>query len=395
MREDTISYKYYFIGILLSMMLLLGACKKNNPRKVKIKRHVTVECPDFDQNSSPSRRKIQKIIDKNVRDHTVKLIPVTSSLRFETIDLENKKLDIPEFKQFKNNRSEFTADGKEQFDRIIQTLYDYLGEGSDGDGATIKIVGSASQIPTSYHPNKPNYGLNPDGSSITGETSIENNVFLAHDRAMTLAYSIKEVFPFLEVVTPELEEIELGPTEWTMDVREKLYYAKLRGDEEEVKRIYAPYQKEQFVKIESQDVFAKRIKPDIIRSYSVAAIPRFKQTVNGKEEIIKSAFVISKQTYELFKKTNKFTNVETRDAFLQNNGLQIMSTDIADEKRWYIVSSSEEIDAINIQGDDEKILAMYQVGLLNFKDRELVRNALIQYYIKEDKFTYVVNSKEY
>lgn len=386
-----LGYYKYLIGALL-VILCLSSCRRNY-FKLRAQRNVTVDCPKYKQRSWPKARRVQKMVQKNIGDKTVKLIPLTSSLRFETIDLETKKLEIPEFKQFKNNRSEFTANGQEQFDRIIQLLYDYLGEGSNGKGATIKIVGSASQIPTSYHPNKPNYGINPDGSSITGQTSVENNIFLAYDRAMTLAYSIKEVFPYLDVLTPELEEIKLGPTKWTMAVREKLYYAKKRGDEEEIKEIYAPYQKEQFVKIESQDVFSRRIKPEILHSFSVAAIPRMTRMVDGKEEMIRSSFVISKETYKLFKHTNKFTNVEAREMFIQDQGLQIISTEINFEKRWYIVSSAEEINAINIPDDDEKILAMYQVGLLNFKDRELVRNALIQYYIREDKFTFMVKPK--
>lgn len=311
----------YLICISILLGLFTG-CRRNY-FKVKARRNASLKCPNYKQKSFPSSKRIQRMVEKKTKKPHAQFITITSTLRFETIDLENKQLDIPEFKQFKNNRSEFTGEGDTQFNKILGQLKDYLGEDSNGDGATLRITGSASQIPTSYHPNKPNYGINPDGSSIRGETSVENNIFLAYDRAMTLAYKIKETYPYIDIITPELEEIKLGKTKWTMAVREELYRAIQANDKEAIAKVYEPFQKDQFVKIESQDIFIKRIKPSVLHSYAIAAIPRIVMTQDTVVESIKSSFVVSKETYHIIKHHKHFKTVEARDAFLAEKGLQI------------------------------------------------------------------------
>ena len=45
--------------------------------------------------------------------------------------------------------------------------------------------------------------------------------------------------------------------------------------------------------------------------------------------------VISQETYKIFKQTNKFPNKEDREAFLQDQGLRIVSTEINFEKSYF------------------------------------------------------------
>jgi len=100
--------------------------------------------------------------------------------------------------------------------------------------------------------------VNPDGSSIKGQTTIENNIYLAHARAMELAYCIKAIYPLIEVLTPKFEDIELGKTKWDFKTQKALDKAYLAGDHIGKEQVFEPFQKEQYVLVERKDLFIKR-----------------------------------------------------------------------------------------------------------------------------------------
>ena len=205
-----------------------------------------LRCPDKSKDRENITGKFKET-DELDEDEGASIKRHTRSIHFDIIELDEAKLEIPAFKQFKNNMTDFTNDGEEQFKFILNEIRDFLGENTDGKGITLKIIGSASQIPTSFDPSKPNNNINEDGSSKTGLTSIENNRKLAQARAMELARKIKEVFTNITINTPELEEIKLGPTNWDKNAQDRLNDAFLRGDRAGMQTVYEPYQKEQFV----------------------------------------------------------------------------------------------------------------------------------------------------
>ena len=98
---------------------------------------------------------------------------------------------------------------EEQFKLIIKEIRQYLGANNKtGEGVTLKIFGSASQIPTSFDPSKPNNNIRPDGSSIPGRTSIENNKKLAQARALELANKIKKVLEDLNTKEKKVKNFQ-------------------------------------------------------------------------------------------------------------------------------------------------------------------------------------------
>jgi len=359
------------------------------------RRRAIMRCPDFNNEFKHVTGKMERSGSDDGDDQEVtpaRIVGMTELITFDVIHVETKTLDIPEFKQFKNNMSDFTAAGEEQFQKIIEQLKEYLGDNSKGNGVTLYIKGSASQIPTSYHPNKPNFNINPDGTSIRGETSIENNRFLAHARAMELAYKIKERFTHIEVVTPELEEITIGKTVWDAKTQKALEEAYIAGDREAMDAVFEPFQKDQYVKVLSNDQFIKTVQPNAIKSFSVAAIPRFVLKDGETETIVRAALTVSKETYDKLKSVRSFRTIEARDAFLANNNLRIESTQLGGETRWFIIGTSAEQNALDMTDDEAKVLAMYELGLINLKDYPVLEKAITEKHLREHKYKYKIKA---
>ncbi len=317
------------------------------------------------------------------------LLVKTDIMEFDIMELGENKLDIPEFKQFKNNRSEFTANGNEQFDKIITQLKDYLGDNTLGEGLTLRIRGSASQIPTSYHPKKENFGINLDGSSIKGQTNVKNNVYLAHARAMQLAYSIKKVYPLIQVLTPEFEDIELGATQWNQKTQKALDKAHIAGDRAGKELVFEPFQKEQFVIVESKDLFVKTIKPNAIKTYTVAAVPRLKFNQDGEEVEIKGQLIISERTFQLLKNSHlKFQNTDDREVFMQENNLKVVQVD----DRWHLVSNGNEEKALRINDLNKRLAELYKLNMNHDADYLHITELVKKHHLQNNKYKYIIKS---
>lgn len=235
-------------------------------------------------------------IGKDTAAPNVILEPKVNEMHFDIIKLGERRLDIPAFKQFKNNMTDFTADGEEQFKEIITKIRDFLGSNTDGKGVTLRIVGSASQIPTSFDYTKPNNNIRADGGSIPGQTSIANNKLLARARALELANKIQLVFKNITIVMPTVEEIKLGATAWDWNAQRRLNKAVKAKDKAAIAAVYEPYQKEQFVKVESEEVHTKTVKPESIKMYTVRVTPQVYYS-DGTAQAIIDEFIVSKSTY--------------------------------------------------------------------------------------------------
>ena len=340
-----------------------------------------LKCPDNRKSKKDEKGKF-KDPSEEIEDAGASVKRFTRSIHFDIIELEMAHLDVPAFKQFKNNMTDFTVDGEEQFKTIIQKIRDFLGTNTQGYGITLKIIGSASQIPTSYNPSLPNNNINEDGSSIYGETSIENNKALARARAMELAKKIKEVFSFITIETPTLEEITLGETVWDETAKQRLVEAHINGDLEAKQLLFEPYQKEQFVKVESQDSYMKTVKPEAIDMFMVSVRPKIVYDIeNGQEKTI-SSFIVSKETYEKIGGTLRFDSVQERDVYLRSMGLNRIYDDRHGDKRWFLYRTNDELKAIEMENDMDRIYAMYEIGLVDEKDKELLEEIIKEKYLK-------------
>lgn len=343
-----------------------------------------LRCPDKSKDRENISGKFKATEELN-EDQGASIKCHTRSIHFDIIELDEAKLEIPAFKQFKNNMIDFTNDGEEQFKFILNEIRDFLGENTDGEGITLKIIGSASQIPTSFDPSKPNNNINEDGSSKAGLTSIENNRKLAQARALELARKIKEVFVNISINTPELEEIKLGSTTWDKNAQDRLNDAFLRGDTTAMQAVFAPYQKEQYVLVESQDSYMKTIKPEAIEMYLVSIRPKIIYTIDGEEEKAISTFIVSKNTYEKIGGTLQFESVEERDAYLKREHLRKIDDRRHGDERWFLYATHEELKAIQLIDDYQRIYSMYELGMVDEKDKEVLKEIIREKYLSPYK----------
>lgn len=309
------------------------------------------------------------------------------TIKFDIVHLEEVNLEIPAFKQFQNNRTNFTEEGKEEFDEFIKLIAKVSGHSKQGMGLTLHIKGSASQIPTSFDPDKPNNNINPDGSSIKGQTSKENNIKLAHARAIQLAKKIKQRFPKIEIVIPSLSEIEDGTTPWTRDHQLALNKAYLASDLEAIDEIYAPFQKDQYVKVELKSTFIKTVQPHNLKMYAIASHPRFTHKTTQGRRFIHGPLVVSKKTYESLGDHLVFHSISERDQFLKSKGLEIAHTLIGKSERWFVVSPAEK-EALMIENEEQKIAALYKLGMVHYKDEQTLQAILTQEYLDKNLYSY-------
>ncbi len=346
--------------------------EKLHRNNVELEKHSKLECPE-----KAARKPTKLDLPEHETNVKANLIRSSASVHFDLIELEDVHLDIPAFKLFKNNMTDFTADGIQEFKEILQKIEHFLGNNHDGKGVTLKIVGSASQIPTSFDPIFPNNNINPNGSSIAGQTSIQNNKKLAKARADELAHKIKSIFPGIIIETPTLEDIELGKTPWTREVQRKLNFAAMQGNAAEVQRIYEPFQKDQWVKVESKDRTKRTVQPESIKMYLVSTTPYLKIKINKIETEIKSVFIVSKSTFDAIGDHHLFGNVAARDHYLKKLGLKIFTEEKDGNTRYYMLKGSQETAAFHIADKYERIYSLYKFGIVDNLDEQILEEKII------------------
>ena len=348
-------------------------------------KQMELKCPD--KNSRKKKEKdIKYVATEEYDDYQatpdVLINTAVEEIHFDIIKLSENKLEIPAFKQFKNNMTDFTADGEEEFKTIISKIRDFLGDNTDGKGVTLKIIGSASQIPTSFDPTKPNNNIQANGSSIPGQTSIDNNKLLAQARATELAKKIQLVFGNITIITPELSDIQLGATPWDWRAQRDLNEAIHSEKQGAVDAVFAPFQKEQFVQVESEEVHAKTVKPKSIKMYTVSMTPKVYFKDHTMQTFIDAQFVVSKETYDLIGGSRRFESVDDRAAFLKSHNLEIQYSEKYGFKRWYIVQAGIEKQTMSMANDYDRIYQQYLVGLVDNLDKKVLRKIITEKYLK-------------
>lgn len=340
----------------------------------------TNDCPDFIK--AKAKREGKK--PKPGNGHEAKLARGTNVIKFNVIQLADRKLDIPAFKQFKNNMTDFTADGEEEFKKLVQKLKEHLGDNITGEGVELVIVGSASQIPTSFDPSKPNNNIRPDGSSIQGKTTIENNKLLALARATELGKKIKAIFPEIQLAIPTLDQIKLGPTPWTESAQKRLNAAVVKKDQLAINKVYEPYQKEQYVMVSTKDYKTEFIQPESLRSCYINLVPAvFHMDADGKFNI--SHFTVSEAIYNKIASNITFDDVEERDAFLKEEmKIGVYHSTYAGQEHWFMLTAKEAL-SLRQKEDFKKVKGLYKDRIFDSKDRVILENIIVTETLKNLK----------
>ncbi|TAF75520.1 MAG: hypothetical protein EAZ53_05315 [Bacteroidetes bacterium] len=304
------------------------------------------------------------------------LIRSTQTLKFNLVEVNDIQLNIPAFKQFKNNRTDFTEDGEHVFKEITEKIKLFLGTDNKNKPFLLHIAGSASQIPTSFDPKKPNNNLKPDGSSISGQTSLENNKLLAKARADELAKKLKHLFPTLSITSPNLAEIKIGEEKWNWQHQKELAEAIKKKDRKAMDLIFEPFQKDQWVVVNSSDRTTKKIQPESVKMFMVSTSPPLKSKIENKEQFVKTIFIVSKNTYDKVGPTKIFGSIAERDKFLRKMSLKIFHQDKDTLSRWYLLSGKEELNAFNTKDYEEKVWKMYKLGIADIADEALLQKLI-------------------
>ena len=330
------------------------------------------DCPDF--------KKAKAIRDgkkpKEGQSADVKLLRGKTMIKFNVIKLGDRKLEIPAFKQFKNNMTDFTADGEEEFKRIVEKLRVHFGPNTTGEGAKLEIIGSASQIPTSFDPSKPNNNIHADGTSLAGKTTIENNKLLALARATELGNKIKRVFPDVELSIPSLSEIELGATPWNDNAQKRLNAAVEKKDAKAIDAVYAPYQKEQYVMVRTRDYKTEFIQPEAVYSAYINISPPIAWMDEGGKYSI-SHFVVSEGIYNKIGGNKTFDSVEERDEYLKNNlKINVFHKTYAKAEHWFMLTGKESL-SFRQKEDYKKIKGLYRDKVFDLKDRQILEDIIV------------------
>lgn len=389
------NYKKIFTASRLLVVLIFAflfvfsgasAQKREKNKLFNKKQYKPVSKSDLSCPDKPEKREWDEGKSKDPEEDIIadeaSIRRASRKIYFDIIQIKQDELEIPAFKQFKNNMTDFTAHGEEQFKEIISKIRDYLGDNTNGKGITLKITGSASQIPTSYDPSKPNNNINPDGSSIIGQTTIENNRKLAQARALELAKKIKLVFSEIGIKTPSLSEIQLGETPWNEDAQRRLNDAVIRKDEVAKAKVFEPFQKEQFVKVESQSEYLKKIKPKTIEMHIVGVRPLLTYTEGGVEkEIIR--FIVSKTLFDKIGGTLQFPNVAERDAYLDKERFKIIQN--SKTATWYMYQLEEEKAAMLLEDDYTRIYKLFELGVVDEKDKNDLIKIITEKYLEGQK----------
>lgn len=305
------------------------------------------------------------------------LIRSTQTLKFDLVEVTDIQLNVPAFKQFKNNRTDFTEDGEHVFKEIVEKIKLFMGTDNKSKPFLLHITGSASQIPTSFDPSKPNNNLKPDGNSIAGQTSLANNKLLAKARADELAKKLKHLFPILSITSPNLSDIKLGVDKWDYSHQKELAEAIKKKDRKAMDAIFEPFQKDQWVILDSKDRTTKKIQPEAVKMYMVSTTPALKSKIDSKEQFVKTIFIVSKNTYDKVGPTKIFGSIPERDKFLRKLSLKIFHQHKDSLSRWYLLAGKEEINAFNTKEYNEKIWKMYKLGIADIVDENLLQKLIV------------------
>lgn len=305
---------------------------------------------------------------------------------FQKTHVEECNLDVPIFKQFENNRVKLTPEGEQELKTFIEHIRHFLDNSKSGTKITLQIEGSASQIPTSFDPTKPNNNLNADGSSITGQTSIENNRKLALARALHMAEKIQKVYPFINVLSPTLTDIKLGETKWTKTHQLNLNKAVIANDQGAIQKVFEPFQKEQFVRVSSNATFIKTTNPKNLMMYAVSTYPKLVHEASDSEERIHGPLIVSKRTYKLIGGNLDFATAEQRDHFFKQKGIKLKKTTIGDDSVWFLIATPEEHQALELEDEYQKVAAMYALGIIHHNSYETLESIVMQECINNDLY---------
>ena len=113
----------------------------------------------------------------------------------------------------------------------------------------------------------------------------------------------------------------------------------------------------------------KTIKPESIEMYLVSIRPKITYSIDNEEKTI-SAFVVSKSTYDKIGGSLQFDSVEERDDYLKQQHLKKIDDRRHGDERWFLYATHDELKAIQLKDEYQRIYSMYELGMVDEKDKD-------------------------
>lgn len=291
---------------------------------------------------------------------------------------------------FDNNQVSFTPEAQERFDNYMEKTKLVLSQVGYDTDFTLYVKGFASQIPTSFAENKESNNLNEDGSSKIGNTSIQNNLDLAHSRVLYVIGKIKEQIPEINIVMDKEKDVRIGRTTWTSWHQERLEIATKNKDTLAIDSLFAPFRAEQYVSITSNISMNRMVEPQAIKMYAITTLPHFVRNSQNGFLPIMQALIVSESTFDLIGDSLVFETIEERDQYLVEKGLELVHSKFRRGDRWFIVSTEEEKLALQIENEEEKIETLLKLGIVHYRDKIILEEILTKDYLVNDRYSYQV-----
>jgi hypothetical protein len=338
--------------------------------------YIEYDCPNFDKNKKDGKKW------KNSDEKEIKISKVSHTIKFNPVNLTERKLEIPSFMHFKNNQTDFTASGEEEFKSLVEKTKLFLGANKRGYGVQFHISGCASQIPTSFDFTKPNNNILPDGTSIKGKTSIQNNKMLALSRAIEMGKKIKAEFPDIGIEIPTLQQIKLGTTPWNAQKQKQLNKAYEKKDTAAIANLYEPYQKDQYVTVKTNEYTQESVQAKTVFSYLITISPALVSEQNGQKIVI-NEFLVSENSFNKLTSAVTFKNTDERDEYLHDVlKVAIVHKSYNNHEHWFMLTPKESL-GLRQTDDYRKVKSLHRDKIYDVKDRDILQEVLIKEAINE------------
>ena len=352
------------------------------------------KCPEKKKRKKDKNGRIQakgsKIRKNHVTYSSAKIEKWEHTISFDVVLVEeffnNDSLHL----NFDNNQVIFTLEAQVRFDDYIEKAKLVLSQVDNDSNFTLFVNGFASQIPTSFVVNKELNNLNEDGSSKLGNTSIQNNLDLAHARVLYVIDKIKEQIPEVKIVMDKENDVRIGRLGWTSWHQDQLEIATKNKDNLAIDSLFAPFRAQQYVSITSNISINRIVEPQPVKMYGITTLPHFVRNSENGFLPIMQALIVSKSTFAMIGDSLVFETIQERDQYFTDKGLELVHSKFRRGDRWFMVSNEEEKQALMIVDEEEKIRALLKLGIVHYNDKGIIEDFLTKECVVNDRYSYRV-----
>lgn len=350
----------FLLGLTLSNPVFSQDKSVNNKnKKSKGKRNVEEDVEEDGGGYNPGFELYEASIEVKKED-----------VKFEKVDLKKSLFKVPDFKSFQKDKALFDKQGALLFKDVLEEVRLYLGDNATGKDITLLVSAGSSQRPSFFNAAIP---------SQKAKAALVNNGKLALSRSALIRSKLVEEFPEINVEIPSLGKIVLGKTAWSSEVQAQWQEAVKNNDEYLMSSILIPFLKEEYIRIESAPEFYKTVRPRTTDIYTISVHPPLTYEFNGNKESI-SDFIISQKLFRKIGGRIEFTDLADKDLFLERQNCDIYQN--PKTKTWFMFQSDAELNAMKIEDLDERIKALFEVGIVEDKNSEILKEVLISKYLE-------------